>query len=145
MEKLLIKKRNGLFNLKPIYNQMSAVSDGEYLYEGKKVRNPRSLDQNAWLWGCIYPMLLDALNHAGWEFTSELQIHEFFRDRLARQKVINKFTGEVVEFPDSTSTMDTVTFSSYCEKLREYGKEYLGIEISDPDKNWAVKGHNVNE
>jgi hypothetical protein len=30
--------------------------------------------------------------------------------------------------------MDTVTFSTYCEKLRDYGREYLGVEIPDPIK-----------
>ena len=31
--------------------------------------------------------------------------------------------------------MDTVTFSTYCEKLRDYAKEYLNILIPDPDPN----------
>ena len=45
---------------------------------------------------------------------------------------------EIVEFPSSTATMDTVQFSTYCEKLREYGREFLGIEIPDPDKYWRT-------
>ena len=34
--------------------------------------------------------------------------------------------------------MDTVTFSTYCEKLRDYAKEYLNILIPDPDPNWRA-------
>lgn len=86
--------------------------------------------------GCIYPMLLDGLLNAGWEFTSVEQVHEFFKAQMTKDKVVNKHTGEIIEFPGSTATMDTLTFSTYCEKLREYALEYLNIEIPDPDPNW---------
>ena len=34
--------------------------------------------------------------------------------------------------------MDTVTFSTYCEKLRDYAREYLNTAIPDPDPNWRA-------
>lgn len=61
MAKLQVEKRNGLFDLKPLYEWMRNALDGIYRIEVKKVRKPRSLDQNGWLFGCIYPILLDAL------------------------------------------------------------------------------------
>lgn len=136
MSKVLIEKINGLFNLKPLYDYLSNALDGIYRIEVKKVRKPRSNDQNGWLWGCIYPMLLEALNDAGWEFVTTEQVHEFFKAQMTADKVINKHTGEIIQFPGSTATMDTVTFSTYCEKLREYGREFLGVEIPDPDRYW---------
>lgn len=141
MAKLLIDKKNGLFNLKPIFDYIKTRYDGRYLIEVKMVRRPRSLDQNGWLFGCIYPMLLDALNNSGWEFTDTDQVHEFFKAQMIHDKVINKHTGEVISFPGSTAQMDTVTFSSYCEKLRDYATEYLGIDIPDPDP-YKTKKHN---
>lgn len=136
--KALIEKRKGLFNLKPLYDWFNNALDGFYRIEIKRIRKPRSNDQNGWLWGCIYPMLLDALLEAGWEFVSVEQVHEFFKAQMTADKVVNKHTGEIIEFPGSTATMDTITFSTYCEKLREYGREYLGIEIPDPDKYWRI-------
>lgn len=129
MAKLQVEKRNGLFDLKPLYEWMRNALDGIYRIEVKKVRKPRSLDQNGWLFGCIYPILLDALLEAGWEFVSVEQVHEFFKAQMTADKVVNKHTGEIVEFPCSTATMDTVTFSTYCEKLREYAKEFLNVDI----------------
>ena len=102
----------------------------------KKVRKPRSNDQNGWLWGCSYPMLLEALLDAGWEFVTVEQVHEFFKSQMTADQVVNKHTGEIITFPGSTATMDTLTFSTYCEKLREYALEYLNLEIPDPDPNW---------
>lgn len=136
MAKVLVEKKGGLFNLAPLYSWFSQVCDGIYRIEVKKVRKPRSNDQNGWLWGCIYPMLLEALLDAGWEFVSVEQVHEFFKAQMTADKVVNKHTGEIIEFPGSTATMDTVTFSTYCEKLREYAREYLNIEIPDPDRFW---------
>lgn len=134
--KILIEKINGLFNLKPIYDLLVGKPDGQYLFNVKKVRKPRSLDQNGWLWGCIYPMLLDGLIDAGWEFTDTEQVHEFFKSQFTADKVVNKHTAEIIEFPSSTSRMDTVVFSSYCEKLRDYALEYLNLDIPEPDKDW---------
>ena len=136
MAKVLVEKKGGLFNLAPLYSWFSQVCDGIYRIEVKKVRKPRSNDQNGWLWGCIYPMLLEALLDAGWEFVSVEQVHEFFRAQMTADKVVNKHTGEIIEFPGSTAMMDTVTFSTYCEKLREYAREFLNIEIPDPDRFW---------
>ena len=137
--KVLIEKANGLFNLNMLYVWFVQALDGIYLVEVKKVRKPRSNDQNGWLWGCIYPMLLDAMIDAGWEFTSVEQIHEFFKAQMTADEVVNKETGEIIKFPSSTAKMDTVTFSSYCEKLREYAREYLNVEIPDPDKYWRLR------
>lgn len=139
IRKVLIRKEKGLFNLNQLYVWFVQALDGIYQVEVKKIRKPRSSDQNGWLWGCIYPMLLDALLDAGWEFTSVEQVHEFFKHLYTKEKIVNQHTGEIIEFPGSTATMDTVVFSSYCEKLREYAREYLNVEIPDPDKFWRAK------
>jgi len=134
--KLQIEKVNGLFDLGPIYSWLKQSIDGNYLFTISRVRKIRTGDQNGYLWGCIYPMLYDALLDAGWEFSTVEQVHEYFRSLKTSTSVVNKHTGEVVEFPGSTATMDTVTFNSYCDELREYAREYLNVEIPDPDKYW---------
>lgn len=137
--KVVVEKVNGLFNLNKLYVWFVQALDGIYLVEVKKVRKPRSNDQNGWLWGCIYPLMLDGMVDAGWEFTNTEQLHEFFKAQMTADEVVNKETGEIVKFPSSTSRMSTTEFSAYCEKLREYSREYLNIEIPDPDKYWMLR------
>lgn len=137
--KVRIQKASGLFDLKSLYEWFRQALDGIYLVEIKRVRKPRSNDQNGWLWGCIYPMLLDGLNDAGWDFVDVEQVHDFFKAQMTADKVVNKETGEIIEFPRSTARMDTVAFSTYCERLREYAREYLNVEIPDPDKYWRLR------
>ncbi len=137
--KVVVEKVNGLFNLNKLYVWFVQALDGIYLVEVKKVRKPRSNDQNAWLWGCIYPLLLDAMIDAGWEFTNTEQLHEFFKAQMTADEVVNRETGEIIKFPSSTSRMSTTEFSAYCEKLREYARQYLNVEIPDPDKYWRLR------
>ena len=137
--KVIIEKAHGLFNLNRLYVWFVQAADGVYLVEVKKVHKPRTNDQNGWLWGCIYPLMLDALNDAGWDFVNVEQVHEFFKSIMTKESVVNKETGEIVEFPTSTATMNTVAFSAYCEKLRDYAREYLNMEIPDPDKYWRLR------
>jgi hypothetical protein len=136
---VLVEKINGYFNLKDVFECFKELSDGWYKVNIGKSRKKHTNDQTGWLFGCIYPMLMEALINEGWEFTDVEQVHDFFLATLTSQKVINKHTGEIITFPSSTKQMDTVVFSTYCEKLREYGLEYLHIEIPDPDKNWKNK------
>mgnify|MGYP003292061951 CR=1 FL=1 len=136
METTIIHKECGRFSLEALETWFRNALDGNYRIEITKIRRKRTLDQNGWLFGCIYPMLLKGLNDEGWEFVSVHQVHEFFKTLMGKEQFINKHTGEVVEIPCSTAEMDTLTFSTYCDKLRDYGREYLGIEIPDPDKLW---------
>ena len=87
--------------------------------------------------------MLDALLDVGWEFTSVEQVHEFFKAQMTADKVVNKHTGEIIQFPASTAQMDTLTFSTYCEQLRSYARDFLNIEIPDPDKFWRINKNNI--
>ncbi len=140
MERVIVKKdEGGLFDIRPIANYFASAKSGSYMVEVKRIRNTRSLDQNAWLWGCIYPLLLTALNAEGWEFTTTDEVHEFFKGMFRKTRHVNKLTGEVVEIGSSTANMDTAMFSEYCEQLRNYGRDFLNVEIPDPDKLWREK------
>jgi hypothetical protein len=144
MKKIYIEKQ-GECNLQPLNDALNDAPDGLYSVEIRKIRRTRTLNQNDWLWGCIYPMLLDALIHEGWEFTDVEQVHAFFKAQMTNDRVINKHTGEIIEFPASTAEMDTLTFATYCDKLREYAVEYLNLEIPDPDPNWMLNKVNNNK
>ena len=137
--KILIDKVGGYFNLQNLYSFFRTTPDGSYMLSITKQKRGRTLNQNEWLWGCVYPILLDGLLDAGWEFTSVEQVHEFFKRLMAQDRVVNYETGEIVEIPKSTATMDTQQFSTYIDKLREYAEEFLNVTIPDPDKGWRSK------
>lgn len=136
--RFLIDKIDGYFNLRTIEEFFRSASNGCYMLNVTRQRRGRTLNQNDWLWGCVYPILLDGLLEAGWEFTSVEQVHEFFKKQMANDRVVNYHTGEIVEIPRSTATMDTQQFSMYVEKLREYAEEFLNVTIPPPDRDWRI-------
>lgn len=136
--RFLIDKIDGYFNLRTISEFFRTASNGSYMLTITKQRRGRTLNQNDWLWGCVYPILLDGLLDAGWEFTSVEQVHEFFKKQMAQDNVVNYSTGEIVEIPRSTATMDTQQFSMYIDALRDYAEEFLNVTIPEPNKNWRA-------
>lgn len=135
--KLEIAKKDGLFNLQTVYEALQLSDDGKYSLTIKPLRKTRTNDQNAWLWGCVYPRVLRGLIDAGWtDFTTVEQVHEFCKARFTKQSSINRDTGEIIEYPASTAKMDTVTFSTYVDNVRDFALEYLNTEIPSPDKYW---------
>lgn len=136
--RFLIDKIDGYFNLRTLTEFFRTASNGCYMINITKQHKGRTLNQNDWLWGCVYPILLDGLLDAGWEFTSIEQVHEFFKKQMAQDKVVNFTTGEIVEIPKSTATMDTQQFSMYVDALRAYAEDFLNVTIPKPDKNWRA-------
>lgn len=130
---ITVKKENGRFDLQGVYMFFRAAADGSYALKIRKLHKARTLPQNDYLWGVVYPALLDGLIDAGWEFTSCEQVHENFKAIMASEKVVNRDTGEVIEFPGSTAAMNTVQFSAYVDKLREYARKWLNVDIPEPD------------
>lgn len=118
------------------YLEKLSQKPSTHLVEITDKKKKRTIDQNEWLWSCIYPMLHYGLIQAGWEFTTVEQVHEFFKKLYAREKVINRETEEIIELPRSTSAMTTMEFSTYCDCLRDYAQEYLSITIPEPDPDW---------
>lgn len=137
MPKTVISKTGGVFSLRPVRDWIASKPDGLYSIEVKRIRRRRTNPQNSWLWGCVYPLMMEGFLDLGWEFTSVEQVHECCKARFASDRIVNKATGEIVEFPASTAQMDTATFSAYCERLRDFSREYLGIEIPDPGEDVA--------
>lgn len=130
---ITVKKENGRFDLQGVYMFFRAAADGSYALKIRKLHKARTLNQNDYLWGVVYPALLDGLLAAGWEFTSVEQVHAFFKGLLTSEKVVNRHTGEVVELPGSTASMDTAEFSAYVDRLREYARKWLNVDIPEPD------------
>ena len=107
---------------------------GEYTITITPNRKTRSNQQNAYLWGIVYPAVLFGLQDAGWEIIHEEQVHEYCKQAFAAREVINKDTGEVLSLPNSTARMQTAEFNVYVDKIKAFALEYLNITIPEPNE-----------
>jgi len=117
-------------------NSLDELPIGKYKLTIEKYYNKSTPPQFGWLYGCIYPLSFIALNDAGYEFTNIDQIDMFWRAMFANKQLLNRETGEIMLIPESKSEFLTVNQMTYCESIRQYCAEYLGVDIPDPNVRW---------
>lgn len=88
-------------------------------------RDHRSIQQNRYLWGVIYKLISD---HTG--FTDE-ETHEIFKTMFLWKYI--SIADREIKITQSTTELDTKSFSEYCEKIREFASADLGLNIPDPE------------
>lgn len=92
----------------------------------------RSKDQNAYYWKVVVPMVQEAINEYGSDYSIE-ETHEFLKKEFNYEERELR-EGYYVKVPLSTSRLDTVEFSIYKERIQQFGSEVLGIYIPDPNE-----------
>lgn len=117
-----------------LYETLYDLPFGDYVITITPNRKTRSNQQNAYLWGIVYPAVLFGLQDAGWEITNEEQVHEYCKQAFAAREVINKDTGEVLSLPNRTARMQTAEFNVYVDKIKAFALEYLNITIPEPNE-----------
>ena len=132
MREFVIHKEGLRFDLRPVLAFLSGSRDGDYRVSIVRIGKKRTDPQNRYLWGVVYPLLLNGLNALGWDFTTDEQFHEYCKARFCPDPVMNYTTGEVVNLPSSTAKMTVEEFQAYIQKLGQFAQEDLGFVLPDP-------------
>jgi hypothetical protein len=113
-------------------------------FEGKRTeiilqlrKNRRSIEQNAYYWGVVVPMVRAGLYDAGWRYSITDTHQELKRMFLLREKV-NENTGEVREYIASTTELTTTEMNDYWAEIWQWAAEYLNIQIPEPNEQTAI-------
>ena len=100
-----------------------------HMLEGRRVevtvakfRKKRTVDQNAYYW-----LILDMISKETGQ--DPLSLHDAFKFRFS-----GKITVKGLVVPQSTKMKDTVEFTNYIEQIREWAREFLHMEIPDPQQ-----------
>jgi hypothetical protein len=138
------KKDLPLFNLDLSEHRRMLVNyvknlRGVHRVEITKVRDQRSLAQNAYLWAVVYQALAQAISEAWGERIDVEYVHSMCKDMFLRVPVVNKETGEVVAHRTrGTSELDKAEFSEYVDSIAWFALEQLDVEIPPPAHYEAV-------
>lgn len=119
---------NGQLKIKnrKAFDDYLASLTGDVVVAVGKHRKPRSIDQNGWYWGCILKLMSEVTGH------TEKELHEAMKQRFNCKAItVGK---QVVPIPGTTSDMNTMEFSEYCERVRAFAAAELNLVIPDPDK-----------
>lgn len=93
----------------------------------------RSSEQNAFLWGVVYPTIRQHSIDTAGEIYSEENIHEFFKDKLPSDT--EYIWGKFITKHKTTTTLTTKEFHDYLEYIFMVMAE-RGCVIPEPDFNW---------
>ena len=93
----------------------------------RKVKSPRSSQQNRYYWGVIVKILADELGY------SPEDVHFALRMRFLAPPEGQKGKESLV-LPKSTTALSTKEFEGYQEEIRRWAAEFLGISIPDPNE-----------
>jgi len=86
-----------------------------------KARKDRTDNQNNYYWGVPIKMIADTLGY------EKDEVHDALKAKfLAREGVLPRIP--------STTTLTTVEFNEYLERIGQWAAEFLGIVIPDPNE-----------
>ena len=87
----------------------------------------RSNAQNRWYWGVVVPMVAESTGD------DEQSIHDALLLKFAATKTYGKKDRRyTLTVPKRSKYMTTAEFSDYCEKVRDWAAQFLGVNIPDP-------------
>lgn len=104
----------------------------------REKRNRRSDRQLRWYWGQVLELLSEHTGH------SPDELHEYCKSRfIPKRLAICDGNGVVVDervVGGSTAKLSTSEMADYCEAIRKFAAEELGVFIPDPDPVWESGG-----
>ena len=110
-------------------------------FEGKEItitiekkRRKRSNEQNAYLWGCVYPLVKIGFFESYGEVFSIEEVHEILKMKFNSIVLANEETGEVIIAPKSTTKNSKFEQEQYHEQIRSFAKEWFNIHIPLPNE-----------
>jgi hypothetical protein len=109
----------------------------DYLHtlEGKEIqitvekrKDQRTMNQNAYLWGCVYKLICD---HTGDE---PEDFHEWAKGKFLGKRTVS-IHGEEQEVTRSTTELSKdEIFEVYIDPIRRWAAEYLEVVVPDPER-----------
>lgn len=99
----------------------------KYLFFAFPKGEKRSILQNKYYWGVIIKVLSE---HTGYE---KDDLHGYLTKRFLGVTYIDLEAGQVTEVTKSTSRLNKQDFMNYCERIRIWAHESLGLKIPDPE------------
>lgn len=105
-----------------------------YCHEGKEVeftpkrlRKIRSLNQNAYYWAVVVPMVGQAMGETDIEAIHEVLKHE-------HNYYLSKVGEHEIRIPLSTADLNTADFEAYLERVRRWASEFFNLYIPLPNE-----------
>lgn len=116
----------------------ASLKDGRYSLTIEKKYKKRSNPQNAYLFGVVYPIVLQGLIDLGFEGMTIESVHDLLKYKFLPTDIVSK-EGEVMEIVRSTASLTTTEFMDYLAKIKKWGAEYLNVYVPEPNEQLKME------
>lgn len=112
---------------------------------GKEIRirftrnyKQRSSPQNRYYHGVVIKEIAIRLRDLGHQWLEDEDVHTMMKLKFNYEQVVSE-EGEVLELPKSTTTLTTVEFIEYCDRIRQWAAGFLDIQIPGPNEDLTMQ------
>jgi len=133
--------QNGLFkrNRNLVLSAIKSFEGKEVVITFDKPKKKRSNSQNAYYFGCLIPIVQNAINTEWGEIWSVEKTHDFLKMQFNFTEKVNEETGEIIKLPKSTTENTTTAQEEYHTQIREFLKEWFGVYAPLPNEDLTLK------
>ena len=104
----------------------------------EKKKNKRSISQNAYLHGVVFPVACDGLNDVGYRVSLE-ETKTLLKQKFLIKEFVNENTGEIIESIKDTSELTTTEMMDFIAEIQQWASEYLSVYIPDPNEELEIE------
>lgn len=111
-------------------------------FEGKQVvvtiekaKKKRSNPQNAYYWGVLIGITIEAIKNEWGEIWNIEKTHEFLKNKFLYFERVNEVTGEILKTPKSTTENTTTDQENYHAEIRNFLKEWFNVDAPLPNED----------
>ena len=115
--------------LQTVEIQLCALEGKDLSVEIKRAVKKRSNPQNEYYWGVVIPISVEGFKDTG-NLMSDTEVHEFYKQRFNYKLV--EVRGYSVKIGKSTAKLNTIEFSEYIKKIRDFADNWLSVYIPEP-------------
>ena len=127
-----------IHNRSDFLKDLECFNDKNIILTIEPKKKIRSIEQNAYYWGVVVPMIRQGLIDVGYKVSKE-QTHDLLRAKFAIDELVNEDTGEIIKTIASTTNMTTTDFMKYIESIIQWAAEYLSIQIPEPNEQIKIE------
>ena len=111
---------------------LSTITDGRVKVTVEKLYKKRSIPQNAYIHGYLFPAIHTALKEAGYEI-KESEVKEMLKLKFLTRQIANEH-GEYIEYVKGTSELTTVELMEFIDEVIRWAAEYLNLVLFLPNE-----------
>ena len=100
-------------------------------------KKKRSLEQNAYYFGCVVPIMQATFNQLGNDFSRE-QTHDILRAKFLTVDIVN--VDEVIaQRIKSTTELTTTQFAEYILQIQQWAASTFYVHVPDPNEQTEIQ------